>query len=74
MSYKLYYNYGDLDYLKVCLLVEWLKVSASSFTLDSIVPLSVQPSKIIRINLDTIEIQLTTINQENLWVKLLLKT
>ncbi|XP_065883047.1 methionine--tRNA ligase, cytoplasmic-like isoform X2 [Dysidea avara] len=33
MSYKLYYNYGDLDYLKVCLLVEWLKVPTSSFTL-----------------------------------------
>ena len=33
MAYKLYFSYGDSDYLKVCLLVEWLKVPATSFTL-----------------------------------------
>ena len=32
MALKLYYNYGDLDYFKVVLLVEWLKVPADSFT------------------------------------------
>ena len=32
MALTLYYSYGDLDYLKVVLLVEWLKVPVDSFT------------------------------------------
>jgi len=32
MALKLYYSYGDLDYLKVVLLVEWLKVPPNLFT------------------------------------------
>lgn len=31
MALKLYYSHGDLDYFKVVLLVEWLKVPADSF-------------------------------------------
>lgn len=31
MARKLYYNYGDLDYLKVVLLVEWLEVPPNFF-------------------------------------------
>ena len=32
MALTLYYSHGDLDYLKVVLLVEWLKVPNDSFT------------------------------------------
>ena len=31
MALKLYYSYGDLDYFKVVLLVEWLKVPSDTF-------------------------------------------